>query len=154
MFAVQLAHWRGAHVIGTASASNLEFVRSIGADEAIDYRNTRFEDVVSNVDVVFDAVGGETLLRSWAVLAAGGRVVTVAAGSKDLMESHALDAFMLVSADAAQLSQIAGLIDAGELRIFIEEVFPLKKVREAYARAAEKHLRGKIILQVGQTVCE
>ena len=65
-FAVQLARWRGARVTGTASAANLDFVRSLGADEVIDYRAERFEDVVRDVDVVFDTVGGETLERSWA----------------------------------------------------------------------------------------
>jgi NADPH:quinone reductase-like Zn-dependent oxidoreductase len=68
IFAVQLAHWRGARVIGTASAGNLDFVRQLGAIEAIDYRAQRFEDLVRDVDVVFDTVGGETLRRSWAVL--------------------------------------------------------------------------------------
>ena len=65
-FAVQLARWRGARVTATASAANLDFVRSLGADEVIDYRAERFEDVVRDVDVVFDTVGGETLERSWA----------------------------------------------------------------------------------------
>src|SRR5262249_17547663 len=77
VFAVQLAHWRGARVIGTASAANLDFVRGLGADGVIDYRAARFEDVVRDVDVVFDAVGGETLDRSWKVLSPGGRLVTI-----------------------------------------------------------------------------
>jgi NADPH:quinone reductase-like Zn-dependent oxidoreductase len=84
--AVQLARWRGAQVIGTASAHNLGFVRSLGADQVIDYRATRFEDRVRDFDVVFDTVGGETLERSWGVLRPGGRLVTVAtsgAGARD-----------------------------------------------------------------------
>jgi NADPH:quinone reductase-like Zn-dependent oxidoreductase len=75
-FAVQLAPWRGARVTGTASAANLDFVRSLGADKVIDYRAERFEDVVHDVDVVFDTVGGETLEGSWGVLKPGGRLVT------------------------------------------------------------------------------
>jgi len=71
-FAVQLARWRGARVTATASAANLDFVRSLGADEVIDYRAERFEDLVRHVDVVFDTVGGETLERSWSVLKPGG----------------------------------------------------------------------------------
>src|SRR5258708_4250609 len=78
-FAVQLARWRGAHVMATASAANLDFVRSLGAEDVIDYRTTRFEDTARNVDVVFDSLGGETLERSWPVLKPGGRLVTIAA---------------------------------------------------------------------------
>src|SRR5262245_12229065 len=81
-FAVQLARWRGAQVIGTASAANLDFVRSLGAHEVIDYRAERFEDVARDVDVVFDTVGGETLERSWGVLKPGGRLVTIAASGE------------------------------------------------------------------------
>jgi NADPH:quinone reductase-like Zn-dependent oxidoreductase len=88
-FAVQLARWRGARVTGTASAANLDFVRGLGADEVIDYRAERFEDVVRDVDVVFDTVGGETLERSWGVLKPGGRLVTVAAsGGTDDRRAH------------------------------------------------------------------
>src|SRR4029450_11169585 len=76
LFAVQIAHGIGAHVIGTASGHNLEFVRSLGADEVIDYRARSFEDAVTDVGVVFDTVGGETLARSWGVLRLGGTMVT------------------------------------------------------------------------------
>ena len=72
-FAVQLAHSHGAHVVTTASANNLDFVRELGADEVIDYKTTRFEDVAHDMDVVFDTVGGETLMRSWTVLRPGGK---------------------------------------------------------------------------------
>src|ERR1700757_5223209 len=81
-FAVQLARWRGARVTATASSANLDFVRSLGADEVIDYRTERFEDLVRDMDAVFDGVGGETLERSWGVLKDGGKLVTVAAQSE------------------------------------------------------------------------
>ncbi len=149
-FAVQLARWRGAHVVATASAANLDFVRALGADEAIDYRATRFEDVVCDQDVVFDSVGGETLERSWRVLKPGGKLVTVATQSEGTVEQRVRDAFMLVQADGAQLAEIAALIDAGELRVFVAEVFPLNGAREAYARARQGNLRGKIILSVAE----
>ena len=71
-FAVQLAKWAGARVIGTASGRNHDFLMELGVDEAIDYQTTRFEDIVGNVDVVLDAVGGDTQKRSWKVLAKGG----------------------------------------------------------------------------------
>src|SRR5579863_9247197 len=76
-FAIQLAHLHGAHVITTVSAKNRDFVLSLGAEQAIDYQQSRFEEHAKQVDVVFDTVGGETLKRSWNVLAPGGRLVTV-----------------------------------------------------------------------------
>ena len=78
VFAVQLAHWTGAHVIATASARNRDFLHELGASVVIDYTNTRFEDEVHDVDLVFDTVGGDTLQRSWQVMKPGGVLVTVA----------------------------------------------------------------------------
>ncbi len=147
-FAVQLAHWRGARVIAPISSGNFDFVRSLGADEVIDYRTTRFEDVAKEVDVVFDGVGGETLERSWSVLAKGGRVVTFATKSEGSADGRIRSAFMLVQADGSQLAEIAELIDAGELRVFVAKVFPLAAARHAYARAQHGKMQGKIALRV------
>ena len=77
VFAVQLAHWAGAHVIATASARNRDFLRELGADEIIDYTTTRFEEVVHEVDLVFNTVGGDTLQRSWQVIKSGGVLVSI-----------------------------------------------------------------------------
>ena len=77
VFAVQLAHWAGAHVIATASARNHDFLRELGANEIIDYTATRFEEAVHEVDLVFDTVGGNTLQRSWQVIKPGGVLVTI-----------------------------------------------------------------------------
>jgi NADPH:quinone reductase-like Zn-dependent oxidoreductase len=150
VFAVQLARWRGAHVIATASAANLDFVRMLGAEQVIDHRATRFEKEVCEVDVVFDTVGGETLERSWSVLKPGGKLVTIAAGGAQADEQRVRDAFMLVRADGCQLRQIARLIDAGDLRVFVEDIFPLAQARAAYARAQRGKMRGKIALQVAE----
>ncbi|HWD91818.1 MAG TPA: NADP-dependent oxidoreductase [Verrucomicrobiae bacterium] len=146
-FAVQLARWRGAHVTATASAANIEFVRALGADAVIDYHATRFEDVICDVDVVFDGVGGETLQRSWSVLKPGGTLVTIV-GAPGAADQRSRDAFMLVRADGRQLAQLGKMIDAGELRVFVETVLPLADATEAYARAQEGGLRGKIVLDV------
>ena len=148
MFAVQLARWRGARVIATASSDNLDFVRALGADLVIDYRKTRFEDLICDTDVIFDTVGGETLARSWRVLKPGGRVVTVATASGQSGEPRVRDAFMIVRADGSQLAQIAWMIDAGELRVFLEKTFDLAEAREAYHRAAQGGIRGKVALRV------
>jgi NADPH:quinone reductase-like Zn-dependent oxidoreductase len=148
MFAVQLARWRGARVIATASAANLEFVRALGADQVIDYHKTRFEDVMCDVCVVFDPVGGETLERSWKVLEPDGKVVTVATSSGESDDPRVRDAFMIVRADGTQLAQIARMIDSGELRVYLEQTFDLAQARQAYARAGQGGMRGKVALRV------
>jgi NADPH:quinone reductase-like Zn-dependent oxidoreductase len=145
LFAVQLARWRGARVIGTASAHNRDFVRGLGADEVIDYRATRFEDAVRDVDVVFDKVGGETLARSWGVLRPGGRLVTVAASEETAGDSRTRAAFFIVQANREQLGAIARLIDEGRLRPVVDAVFPLAEARRAYGH---RTTRGKVVLSV------
>jgi len=144
-FAVQLARWRGARVIGTASAANLDFVRSLGADEVIDYRAVRFEDVARDVDVVFDTVGGETLERSWGVLKPGGRLVTTAASGEQTTDERVRAAYFIVEPSRTQLSEIARLIDGGALRPVVGVVFPLAEARQAYQR---KPSHGKVVLRV------
>ena len=144
-FAVQLARWRGARVTCTISAANLDFVRSLGADEVIDYRAERFEDVVRDVDVVFDTVGGETLERSWGVLKPGGRLVTVAASGERTTDERIRAAYFIVEPKRAQLAEIARLIDAGALRPVVGAVFPLAEAQQAYQY---KPVRGKIVLRM------
>ncbi len=146
-FAVQLARSRGAYIIATASTANLTLAHDLGADEVIDYRTTRFDDVVRDMDAVFDGVGGDTLDRSWNVLGKNGKLVTIASNIAP-ENTRGRAAFMLVEASAAQLREIAELIDAGKLRVFVEDVFPLTKAREAYVRAGKGNMQGKIALRV------
>jgi NADPH:quinone reductase-like Zn-dependent oxidoreductase len=146
-FAVQLARWSGAHVTATASTPNIDFVRSLGADQVIDYQTTKFEHVMCDVDLVFDTVGGETLERSWPLVKPGGKLITVADQSEGA-EQRARDAFMLVEADSSHLAEIAKLIDAGTLRVFVAETFSLSEAVEAYARAERGKMRGKVALEV------
>jgi NADPH:quinone reductase-like Zn-dependent oxidoreductase len=145
VFAVEVARWRGAHVVGTASAHNLDFVRRLGADEVIDHRAVRFEDAVHEVDVVFDAVGGETLARSWRVLGTAGRLVTVAASAEQTSDPRVRDAFFIVEPSRAQLATVAEMIDAGQLRPVVGAVFPLAEARQAYEH---KPAHGKVVLDV------
>ena len=147
-FAVQLARWRGARVIAPISTGHFDFVRSLGADELIDYRTTRFEDLVKEVDVIFDAVGGEILERSWGLLANGGRVVTVATQSRVAADQRVRDAFMMMQADGPQLAEIGRMIDGGELLACVGPIFPLTAAKLAYARARSGLRRGKVALRV------
>src|SRR5437763_10248684 len=144
-FAVQLARWRGARVIGTASAANLDFVRNLGAEEVIDYRAERFEEVDRDVDVVFDTVGGETLERSWGILKPGGTLVTVAASGERTTDERIRAAYFIVEPSRTQLAEIARLIEGGALRPVVGAVFPLAEARQAYQH---KPSHGKVVLRV------
>ena len=138
-FAVQLARSRGAYVIGTASATNLELVRELGAHEAVD-GTARFEDVIEPVDVVFDTAGGERLRRSPAVLRPGGRLVSVAEQPVDG------GVFFIVEPNRDQLESLAKLVDAGTLRPPAVETFPLTEACQAFTRSLQPGRRGKVVL--------
>ena len=149
-FAVQLARWRGAHVIGTASAQNLEFVRQLGVDEAIDYKAINFEEVVHDIDVVLDTLGGETLARCWRVLKPGGMLVSVVEPpSEELAQAHGVQQrFVTTDPDTKALEEIVALIEVGLITPVVSTVLPLQKVQEAHALSESMHARGKIVLQV------
>ena len=147
---VQLARWAGAHVIGTASARHRDFLRELGANEVIDYTSTRFEDVLHDIDIVLDTIGGDTMERSWSVLKKGGLLVSVfSPPSQEQAKAHGVRAvFFIVEPDRTELIQIGNLIDSGHLRPVIETVYPLSEAPQAFERALSGHTRGKIILQV------
>lgn len=147
LFAVQLAHWRGAYVIATASSRNSDFVRELGADKVIDYKTTAFEKAVRDIDVVFDTVGGETLERSWSVLGPNGRMVTVAVQTEETSQ-RARDAFFIVEPNRTQLTEVTRLLNSGIIRVFVDSVFPLEQAGNGYARAQQGGKRGKVVLQV------
>ncbi len=148
--AVQLARWAGAHVIGTASAHNRDFLRELGANEIIDYTSTRFEDVLHDIDIVLDTMGGDTMERSWSVLKKGGLLVSIfSPPSQEQAKAHGVRAiFFIVQPDRAGLIQLGNLIEAGQLRPVIETILPLSEAPQAFERALSGHTRGKIILQV------
>jgi NADPH:quinone reductase-like Zn-dependent oxidoreductase len=150
-FAVQLAKWQGAHVIGTASGHNFEYLRQLGADGVIDYTTTRFEEVVNAVDAILDMVGGETRQRSWAVLKPNGLLVTVSNPLLPIIkETHRTDVYLagLDRPIAPQLAELARLVDAGHLKPFVSTVLPLQEARQAHPLIESRHTRGKIVLQV------
>jgi NADPH:quinone reductase-like Zn-dependent oxidoreductase len=140
-FAVQLARAAGAHVIGTASPANREFVLELGAHEVV-AAGTRLQDAVEPVDVVFDTVGGERLRASPAVLRAGGRLVSVAE------EPPGGGVFFVVEPNPDQLRSLATQVAARELRPGPVEVYPLTSAREAFARSLEPGRRGKVVMAV------
>jgi NADPH:quinone reductase-like Zn-dependent oxidoreductase len=149
-FAVQFAKLKGARVIGTASKKNHDFLRSLGADELIDYNAVKFEDVVHDVDVVLDTVTGETEVRSYQVMKKGGIYVSILAPpSPEKAAQHGVRcAHTFVQANPEQLREIAKLVDSGKVKPIIEKVFPLAEARAAQESNASGHTRGKIVLRV------
>ena len=128
------------------------FLKELGVDEPIDYKKTRFEDVVHDVDVVFDTIGGETQQRSFGVLKKGGILVsTVSPPSQEEAAKHGVRAtHIFIQPDAAELTQIAGLVDAGKVKLFVETVLPLSEARKAQELSESGHTRGKIVLKVAE----
>jgi NADPH:quinone reductase-like Zn-dependent oxidoreductase len=149
-FAVQLAKWKGARVVGTCSANHVEYVRSIGADDVIDYTSTRFEDAARDLDVVVDLVGGDTLARSWNVLRKDGILVSVVSppSENEAVKRGVRAGYVFVQPSALQLDELATLIDAGTIRVDVSHVLPLALASEAHARSEARHVRGKIVLKV------
>jgi NADPH:quinone reductase-like Zn-dependent oxidoreductase len=148
--AVQLAQLRGAKVIGTASV-HLDFIKELGVDGAIDYATTAFEDVVKDVDVVLDLLGGETQQRSWKVLKPGGILVsTVQAPSQETAVTHGVRQGFVNSAPPMRkvLTEVATMVDNGQLKPTVSTVLPLEEIQKAHEMIEGRHTKGKIVLQV------
>jgi NADPH:quinone reductase-like Zn-dependent oxidoreductase len=148
--AVQFAKWRGAYVIATAGEHDLAWVKNLGADRVIDYKNKLFENEVGNVDLVYDLIGGKTLERSWQVLKEqGGCIISTLdhpAAAQMARRHHAHWAHMVVTVKNKQLVQIARLIVEKKVRMEIAKIFPLEKIQAAHRLVENGHVRGKILL--------
>ncbi|HEY8750247.1 MAG TPA: NADP-dependent oxidoreductase [Tepidisphaeraceae bacterium] len=149
-FAVQFAHWKGAKVLATASAANADFVRSLGANQVIDYKATRFETVAKDIDLVLDLMGGDTQTRSFTILKSGGRLIaTTQPPSKEEATRRGVTAEMMeMKASTAGLTQIANLLDSGAIKTIVGKSFPLANVAEAWTLSLSGHAQGKIVLEV------
>jgi NADPH:quinone reductase-like Zn-dependent oxidoreductase len=155
-FAIQFANFFGAHVITTGSTRNSSWLRELGAAEVIDYSTTRFEDVVRDLDVVIDLMGNakdDTGTRSLSVLKPGGLIVNVPTGSWPNLAEDAAAAGVRasgyrVSADGSTLAVISRLLESGDVRVFVDQVFDLDKAVEAHEALETGHTRGKIVLKV------
>ncbi|WP_223856120.1 MULTISPECIES: NADP-dependent oxidoreductase [Streptomyces] len=152
--AVQIAKARGAYVIGTASAAKHSFVRSLGADEVVDYRGTDFAAAVSDADVVLDTIGGDYGPRSLRTLRPGGIVVSLASPAEAALAEEAerlgvRAVFMAVEADQGGMRAIAGLAERGELRPHVSAVLPLAEAAKAHELSQSGRTTGKIVLVTG-----
>lgn len=148
-YSVQLARWMGAHVTATASASNLDFVRSLGAENVIDYHATRFEKVLKDMDAVIDTVGGDLPERSFQIIRPGGIFVTIAGQLAD--EAGKAQKILAVRGGRAstdKLKQISELVEANQLKPVVGPFFPLAEAPQAQELSQTGHGRGRIILQI------
>ena len=148
--AVQLAKARGARVIGTAS-ENIGLLKELDVDQAINYTTTPFEEIVHDVDVVLDTVGGETQERSWQTLKPGGILIsTIQAPSEELAKAHGVRQAMVFSSPpiGPTLARVAEMVDAGQIKPIACNVFPLQDIQKAHQLIESKHSGGKVVLQV------
>ena len=151
-FAVQIAKARGAKVIATASSANQDLLKELGVDQSINYTTTRFEDVVKDVDVVLNAVRGDSLARSYGVVKKGGIIVSIT-GPPDPaeLEKHSIRGTSFSAhPDAKILEDLAKLIDRKKIIPVVSAVIPLAEVAKAHEQIASQHTRGKIVLKVAE----
>jgi NADPH:quinone reductase-like Zn-dependent oxidoreductase len=152
-FAVQIAKARGAKVIATASTANQDLLKQLGVDQPIDYTTTKFEDVVKDVDIVLNAVRGDTLARSYGVVKKGGIIVSITEPPDPAeLEKHGIRGTGLSAhPDAKILEELTKLIDAGKITPIVSAVLPLVDVTKAHQQIASHHTRGKVVLKVAET---
>jgi len=149
-FAVQIAKARGAKVIATASTANQDLLKKLGVDEAIDYTTTNFEDIVKDVDVVLNAVRGDSLARSYGVVKRGGIIVSITAAPDPAeLQKHGIRGTdMMAHPDGKVLAELSKLIETGKLKPVVSAVLPLSEAAKAQEQVATTHTRGKIVLKV------
>ena len=150
-FAVQLAKWKGAYVIGTASAKNHHLLQELGADELIDYKTTAFETVVEGIDMVFETVGGdENMLRSLSVLKPGGILVSITTPPpvEEAAAQGKRAVHLSMKPSASQLTQLAALIQDLKVRPVIDAVVPYHEAVEAEKESQGGHVVGKLVVDV------
>jgi NADPH:quinone reductase-like Zn-dependent oxidoreductase len=147
-YAVQLAEHNGAYVIATASETNLDFVRQLGADQVIDYRSAKFEQSAGKVDLVVDTIGGETLQRSWSVLGPRGRLVTVASSAESLVDERTRNAFFIVKPNRNQLTLIASMLDGSAVKTIVKSVITLSEAVSEYVAPSRGAGHGKTVVEI------
>ena len=150
-FAVQIARHIGAYVIGTASAENKEFVLGLGANECIDYKTQRFEEVAKNIDFVLDTIGGEYIDRSLQVIKKGGTLVSIPSSANAGVQEKAkakgiFGATMMVQSSGEDMQHIAQLLGDGALRAEVSKVFPFEQMAEAHLAVETGKTRGKVVV--------
>lgn len=147
--AIQIAKANGVYVAATASTDDVEFVKSLGADEVIDYKTQDFTTIIKDYDAVYDTAGGETTNKSFAVIKNGGTLVSMSGKpDQEIAKQKNITALtQMTKGDTKQLSRLKELVDSGKIKPMIEQTFSLDQAKEAYD-ALEKHPRGKIVIKI------
>lgn len=147
-YAIQIAKWVGATVVATASTTQQQFLKELGADQTIDYTTTSFDNAVKEVDLVLDTIGGETRDRSWRVMRKGGILITITSpistGTPPPQGMRSL--FFIVKPDREDLEALADLIEQGIVTPFVEQTFPLADIKKAFEFSNKGHSRGKTVV--------
>jgi alcohol dehydrogenase len=149
-FAIQLAKNLGAHIATTASSEDIDFVKSLGADEVIDYKTQKFEEIVKDYDAVFDLAGGETTKKSYQVLKSGGVLVSMTEQpDEELASKYGVKTIaQQTHTTSDKLAKISELIDQGVIKVFVDKVFPLDQAAQAQDYLQNGHPKGKVVLKV------
>ena len=149
--AVQFAKARGATVVTTVGADDVEFAKHLGADQVVDYKHERFEDEVRDVDLVLDLIAGDTQERSWSILKDGGTMISSLARPSEAKarQHHAHAANFVAHPDREELIEIGRLIDEGRVHPHVSAVFELSEAAKAQVELERRHAQGKVVLQVG-----
>src|SRR3989344_2902730 len=148
--AIQLAKYLGAYIVTTVSAENGEFAKGLGADEVIDYKTQKFEDLLKDFDAVFDTVGGDTMGRSFKVLKKGGVIVSMlGVPNPELAKEHGVTSIGQVTRiNNKTLARLTELVEKGAINPQIDKVFPLDEAREAFEYFESAHPRGKVVIKI------
>lgn len=148
--AVQLAKALGAYVVTTVASGEKDFAKQLGADEVIDYNTQKFEKIIQDFDAVFDTVGGETTHKSFQVLKKGGVLVSMLGQpDKGLAQKYGVTAIgQGTNTNSSHLTRLAELVNAGKIKVHVDTVYPLEKVKEAFTRLENGHPQGKVVLKI------
>lgn len=148
--AIQIAKHIGAYVATTVSASSFDYVKQLGADEVIDYKSQKFEELLKEFDAVFDTVGGETYNKSYQVLKKGGILVSmVASPNEELAAKYGVTAIVqMTKINTEDLEKLAKLVEEGVVKPEIDHVFPLEKIQDAFRAQEEGSPHGKVVVQI------
>lgn len=147
--AIQAAKALGAYVATTVGTENVEFAKGLGADKVVDYETQKFEEMLHDLDAVFDTVGGETLEKSFEVLKKGGIIVSMLGASPDLAKQYGVIAIgQNTVTNSKRLMRIAELVEKGKVKSQVNKVFPLWQAREAFEYLEKSHPRGKVVVKI------
>lgn len=151
-YAVQIAHNRGCYVIATASSADADFVKGLGADEVIDYKTQKFEDMVSDVDFVLDSIGGENFVRSLKVLKPDGMIVLLPSNRKAEADKAAKEhnvknyKHILMHSSGEDMKRIADMLEKGEMKVHVDKTYPFGQIPQAHEQLENGKVKGKIVI--------